>query len=185
MYILTKVILYLFYCVVIARLECPHTGLCNLGNRFIRLIFKVFHIEDQALFVGQCEQCLLQAALDVVARQPRLLVELATLLLGHVADGQKEPALFASQKIQAFVGGDAVHPGVQPGIFPKAVDVLVDLNKNLLGQVVGIVVIDNHLPDMAVDALLVRPHQQVKPVVPGFGVPDLCQKLFVLQGNRR
>ena len=101
----------------------------------------------------------------------------------QVPNGKKEPPFFLLEESKAFVGSDAVDPRVELGVFPEIVDVLVNLHERILGEVVGVIVVDHHLTDMPVHALLILAHEQVKPIAAGFRVADFRQELFVLQGQ--
>lgn len=87
---------------------------------------------------------------------------------------QEEPSSLLVEKIEAFVRGDPVDPGEQLRIFSEPIDCLIDLDKNLLREVVRIVVIDHHLPHMPVNALLVCTHKQVNAVIPRIRVSDFA-----------
>jgi hypothetical protein len=58
----------------------------------------------------------------------------------------------------------------------------VDLDKDLLCDVVCIIVVDHHFANMPIHFLLVRAYKQIESVVPGFRISDLGQEFFVFQG---
>lgn len=155
---------------VVAGFECPYAGACNLGDLFVGHVVAVLHVEDEALFVGQAQESLLEFALYFIAGYVWRGVDLLRELAFDVYDGQEEPTLFALQKGEAFVSGNAIDPREQLGVFAKVLDVAVDFDKDFLGKVVCIVVIDYHFTNVAVDALLVLSDQQVKAIVPGFRI---------------
>jgi hypothetical protein len=75
------------------------------------------------------------------------------------------------KKTQTLIGGDAVDPGIELRILPEIFNVLMDFDKDLLRNIVGIIMVNNHFTDMPINPLLVYTHQQVKAIVPRFCVP--------------
>ncbi len=43
--------------------------------------------------------------------------------------------------------------------------------------------VNDHLPDVVVDTLLIAAHEQVKPVAAGFRIADFIEQFFVFQGD--
>lgn len=158
---------------VIAGLQRTHGSIGDLRDLFVRHIVEVFHVENKALLVGELQEGLLKLELDLITRDMRGAIEPGGELVGYITDGQKETPLLSLQKAQAFVRRDTVDPCVQLGIFAEAGDVLMDLDEDFLRDVIGIVVVDDHLADMPVNTLLIRAHEQVKPVVQGLRISDL------------
>ena len=66
------------------------------------------------------------------------------------------------QEVQTFIGGDAVDPCEELSILPELFYVLKDLDKYLLCNVIGVIVIDDHFTDMPIDLLLVLSHKEAK-----------------------
>jgi hypothetical protein len=45
-------------------------------------------------------------------------------------------------------------------------------NENFLGQIICVIVIDYHFPDMPIHSLLVRANKQIKTITPAIRVAD-------------
>lgn len=100
--------------------------------------------------------------------------------------GQEKPLPFLVYDVQALVGSHPVEPSVQLGILPKLVQVGPDLNENILGGIICIIMVYEHLTAEMVHPLLVLEYQKVKSIVPRFFMGKLAQDLFirgVLQGR--
>jgi hypothetical protein len=57
----------------------------------------------------------------------------------------------------------------------------MNFNEDLLGNVVSIIVIDDHFTHMPVHPLLVSANKQIKSVIPGLRIFDLKKEVFVFQ----
>lgn len=58
----------------------------------------------------------------------------------------------------------------------------MDLDENLLGDIISVVVVNYHFPCEPIDPLLVGSYQHIEPVASRFGVSDFGQQFVVLQG---
>lgn len=87
----------------------------------------------------------------------------------------KKTFSFFIQKRNALVRGYSIDPGEQLAVFPKGIYTLVDFDKNFLGNVMRIIMVDDHLSCQAVNTLLVRPNQEIKPVVVGGRVSEFFE----------
>ena len=47
----------------------------------------------------------------------------------------------------------------------EGMDIFVDLDKNLLREIIGVVVTDHHFTNKPIHLLLILPHQQIESVV--------------------
>jgi hypothetical protein len=57
----------------------------------------------------------------------------------------------------------------------------MDFYKNLLGEIISVIMIYNHFTHMPVHTLLVGPHQQVKSIAAGFRIFYFLKKVFIVQ----
>lgn len=99
----------------------------------------------------------------------------------YIGNWEEEFSFLSREEVQALVGGDPVNPGIEPGVAPKRVQVVVHLNKDLLGEIIGIIVINHHLANQPIDSLLVLTHQEVEPVALRLRVLNLLKKIVVFQ----
>ena len=58
-------------------------------------------------------------------------------------------------------------------ILAETIDMPVNLNKNLLREIICIIVIDYHFANVPVHPLLILANKQIEPVISGFRIPDL------------
>jgi hypothetical protein len=56
---------------------------------------------------------------------------------------------------QAFIGRDSVDPGKKLRILTESINVFMDFDKDLLCQIISVIVVNDHFTDMPIDALLV------------------------------
>lgn len=136
--------------------------------------FKILQVKDQSLFVRQGEEGFLQPPLNLITIYMWCVVNLRGERGTNILDGQEEPSSFTAQERQRFVGGNPVNPGEQLGIFAEVVDGLVNFDEYLLGNVVGIVVVNDHFSHNAIYLLLVSPHEHIEPITPGVRLADLA-----------
>lgn len=57
----------------------------------------------------------------------------------------------------------------------------MDFYEDLLREVVGIIVIDDHFPDMPIDLLLILAHQYVESEIFRFRIAQLFKQILVFQ----
>ncbi|HMG90686.1 MAG TPA: hypothetical protein VK589_11525, partial [Chryseolinea sp.] len=99
-------------------------------------------------------------------------IQFSRKLTFDIADWQKEAALFALQEGKALIGRDPINPGIQLGIFAKGIDGFMDLYENVLGQVIGIVMVNDHLANMPIHPLLIFANEQIETVIPGLWISN-------------
>jgi hypothetical protein len=75
------------------------------------------------------------------------------------------------KETKTFIGGNSVNPRKQAGILPEIVNVSVNFDEYFLGQVIRVIMIDDHFSHMPVYALLVLTNEQIEPIVAGIGIP--------------
>lgn len=109
------------------------------------------------------------------------MVNLLGQFSGDVVNRQEKPPFFSLQKIQALVRGNAVNPGKELCVFAEAVDVAIDFDEHFLGEVVCIIMVNYHFPDVVVHPFLVGTHQKVETVVPRYRVSDFLKQFLVGQ----
>jgi hypothetical protein len=59
----------------------------------------------------------------------------------------------------------------------------MDFYENFLCQIIGIIVVNNHLSHMPVHSLLIGANEQVEPIVTGLRISDLFQQFSIFQGS--
>ncbi len=77
----------------------------------------------------------------------------------HVFNWQKKSFLLFVEMTQAFIGCDSVDPGKKLRILTESINVLMDFDKDLLCQIISVIVVNDHFTDMPIDALLVLANQ--------------------------
>jgi hypothetical protein len=60
---------------------------------------------------------------------------------------------------QAFIGCDSVDPGKKLRILTESINVFMDFDKDLLSQVISIIMVNDHFTYMPIYALLVLTNQ--------------------------
>jgi hypothetical protein len=73
---------------------------------------------------------------------------------------------------QAFIGRDPVDPGKKLRILTESINVLMDFDKDLLCQIIGIIMVNDHFTYMPIDALLVLTNQQIEAIVARLRISD-------------
>ena len=174
-------VLNLFHRQVVACFEGAYACFGDLGDLLVCQVVKVFHVKDQPLFVWQSQQSLLQFQLNVVAGYLLSAGKFLHELMLKVTEPEKIASFLALQEVQALVRGDAIDPGVELRVVSESMNILMDFDKNLLGQVVSVVVTDYHFADQPIHPLLVLSHQQIESVILCFRITKFFQDILIFQ----
>src|SRR5690606_1890999 len=109
-----KKLLYLFHGKMVRSLEGSHASSQNVRYYSVFQIFEILHVQYQTLFFGKGQQGLLQLhlcfiSIEVGSVRERLRQVRGTLIVQRYILF----LLFLIQKGNAFVGGDAIQPGIE------------------------------------------------------------------------
>jgi hypothetical protein len=88
--------------------------------------------------------------------------------------------LFLPQKTERFIGSDPVKPGVQLRFFLEAIERFPGFYEGILKDIIAVVVINNDLAHMPVQALLVFFYDGSKSLIP-LGTPGFkkCNEFVI------
>ena len=95
--------------------------------------------------------------------------------------GYPELPLLFIQEVETFIGRNPINPVEQFRFLPELIQILPDLDKHFLRQIIGIFMVNDHLPYVPIDTFLVGPCQQVEAVLTRFRLFNFCYYELIVQ----
>lgn len=153
--IVVQKILDFFHSMMIRGLQSPDRRAEDFADLFVLHVVVITHVEDESLLCWQFEDCLLQAALQLIAVEIVIVLQAIGELIFVVRRSECGVSFFAVEERESGVGSDFVEPSSDRGIGTEAVDGGVSAQKGILQHVVGIVVVDDDTADVVIEPLRV------------------------------